>query len=408
MRETERLLRTGRPKEGESLMGYIIRLTEENAYPTPTWVLGLAGFGRTNVNPCTCAIAFKPAKCFRGLSRLTGVGMEELALLAYPRADTHSPAPLYEFFGTPIHQHLLRPLQVKLCPECLIESPHCRRVWEMSLVTACPKHLSRLVDECPRCKKPISCLRASVCRCPCEFDYRDLSAPPVSETEATLSRRIYSLCGLNISKARPTTADGRSPLAALGLHELVSVVLFIASQYQGLSGPTGKKIARGMRNEELHALYTKAYSVFEDWPNNYYEFLDWRRARERKGRAAHCGLRAGLGQDFGSFYGGLYRFFSSDEYEFLRAAFGEYLLMRWEGMYVPSLNRWKNPPRMRDSDRYVSRSEARRLLGVNYKLIDQYVEAGRLIALVRGAGRKRSFLIEVSSLAKMKRELGTI
>jgi hypothetical protein len=160
-----------------------------------------------------------------------------------------------------------------------------------------------------------------------------------------------------------------------------------------------------MRNEELHALYTKAYSVFEDWPNNYYEFLDWRRARERKGRAARYGLRAGLGQDFGSFYGGLYRFFSTDRYEFLRSALAEYLVGRWEGMYIPSLSRWKKTPGMRGSDRYVSRSEARQLLGVNYKLIDQYVEAGRLTALVRGSGRKRSFHIEVSSLAKLKREL---
>jgi hypothetical protein len=385
------------------LAGYVIRLAEQNGYPTASWIFDLAGLDRINTNHHLCSVAFKSPECLRGLSRLTGISLKELARLVYARADTPRRAPLYKFFGHPVHQYVIRPLSVTLCPECLSESPYCRRVWEMSLVTTCPKHLRRLVDECPRCQKPISYIRASVCRCSCEFDFRALSAPPVSNAEAALSRRIHSLCDLNAGV--PTNANGRSPVTALGLHELVSVVLFIASQHQGLSGATGKKIARGMRNAELHALYTKAYSVFEDWPSNYYEFLDWRRARERKGSAVRCGSKAGLGQDFGNFYGGLYRFFSSDEYEFLRSAFGEYLVGRWEAMYVPSLSRWKNLPRMRGSNRYVSRSEARQLLGVNYKLIDQYVEANRLTALVRGSGRERSFLIEVSSLARLKREL---
>lgn len=405
MENTPRLLRTGRPKEDESLIGYIVRLTEKNACPTASWVFNLAGLKQTNLNPHVSSVAFKSPASLRELARFAGVSLNELARLVYPRANMPRNAAFREFFGHPIHQYVIRPLSVKLCPECLGEAPYCRRIWEMSLVTACPKHLRLLVDECPRCKKSISTLRASVWRCRCEFDFRNLNAPSISEAGAALSRRIYLLCGLYVGTGGPTTGDRRSPVDALGLHELVSVVLFIASQYQGLSGATGKKIARGMRNAELHALYTKAYSVFEDWPHNYYEFLDWRRARERRGRAARACSKVGLGEDFGNFYGGLYRFFSSDEYEFLRGAFGEYLLKRWEGVYVPSLSRWKSMRGMRDSDRYVPRSEARRLLGVHHKMIDQYVEAGSLNALVRSGGRRRSVLIEMRSLVKLKREL---
>src|SRR4029453_7659693 len=38
-----RLLRTPPPRADESLMGYILRLTESNLYDSPRWVLDLAG-----------------------------------------------------------------------------------------------------------------------------------------------------------------------------------------------------------------------------------------------------------------------------------------------------------------------------------------------------------------------------
>ncbi|MCA1633208.1 MAG: TniQ family protein [Acidobacteria bacterium] len=310
----------------------------------------------------------------------------------------------YEFFGIPLHQYVIRPRSVKICSECLRESPYCRRIWEMSLVTVCPNHLCLLLDECPRCKKRIHCLRNSVCVCSCDFDWREYTAPSVDEFGVALSRRIHLLCGLNVSTDGLLKAE-QSPIAGLGLRDLTSAVIFIAGQHQGLSGATGKKFARGMSNKVQHALYTRAYSVFWDWPNNFYEFLDWRRSRESAKFAGQDLSKTGLCRDFGNFYSGLYRYFSSSEFDFLRAAFGEYLLCRWEGIYVPSVSRWKHSPRLRGSDRYVSRFEARRLLGVNYKLIDHYIEAGRLDALVRGGGKKRSFLIEVASLAKLKRQL---
>jgi TniQ len=402
--DTTRLLRTGRPKEDESLMGYVVRLTEQNSYQTPAWVFNLAGLPRERFNFSSCSLAFKSPEYLRGLSSLTGVGLDELARLAHSPVLTSDRVHSYEFFGIPLPQYVIQPRSVKICPECLRESPYCRRIWELSLVTVCPNHLCLLVDECPRCKKRIPDLRNSVCVCSCEFDWREYITPSLEEDGVALSRRIHLLCGLNVRTGGSLSAQ-QSHITGLGLRDLTSAVIFIAGQYQGLSGATGKKFARGITNKVQHALYTRAYSVFWDWPNNFYEFLDWRRSRESAKFARQDQSKTGLCRDFGNFYGGLYRYFSSSKFDFLRTAFGEYLLSRWEGIYVPSVNRWKHPPRLRGSDRYVSRFEARRLLGVNYTLIDQYIEAGRLYALVRGGGRKRTFLIEVSSLAKLKRQL---
>lgn len=408
MEKTARLLRTGPPKEDESLLGYVTRLTELNAYHKASLVLNLADLPRVKFSAHTCPLVFQSPERLEGLSRLTGVSLKKMAGLVYPRARTSGRLPFHQFYEASVHQYLIRPLTLKICPECLRESTHCRRVWELSLVTACPKHLLRLIEECPRCGKRLPYLRNRVSVCPCEFDWRECPATPVPEAEAALSRHIYTLCGLEVGAggtAGVSRSVGQFPAAALGLQDLISAVVFIAGQYQGLSGATGKKLAPAMNNEELHALYVRAYSVFENWPNNYYEFLDWRRARERESPGARNKSQTGLGRDFGNFYGGLYRYFSTGAFDFLRDGFGHYLVSRWEGKFVPSVNRWKLPRPLRGGDRYVSRFEARRLLGLNYEQIDHFIGMGKLKASVLNGGRKRLFLVEVSSLAALKREL---
>lgn len=405
LEDTKRLLRTGRPKEDESFMGYIIRLTEQNAYPTPSWVFSLAGLPPTNINHSSFSFALHSTERVSGLSRITGVGIDELARLVYPRALTSGRVPCYEFFGIPLHQYVIRPMTAKICPECLRESPYCRRVWEMALVTACPKHQCQLVDECPRCKRLIPLIRKGVSICSCGYDWQDCPAPAVGEHGVALSRQIHLLCGLNVGADIPPSTAEQSPASALGLRELVSAVIFITGQYQGLSGATGKKIAPGRNTKELHDLFTKAYSVFESWPDNYYEFLDWRLSQARKRATPQNRSAAGIYRDFGSFYVGLYRHLSSGDFEFLREEFGKYLLSRWEDNFVPSANRWKLPHSLRGGDRYVSRVEARRLLGLNYKLIDHLIEAGKLKASVLDGGGNRLFLIEASSIAALKCEL---
>jgi hypothetical protein len=386
-------------------MGYIIRLTEQNAYPAPSWVITLAGLPPARTNQHTCSYAFNSLERLRGLSSITGVSLDELARLVYPRVVTSGRIPYYEFFGTPLHQYVIRPMMAKICPECLRESLYCRRVWEMSLVTACPKHQCLLVDQCPQCKRRIPLIRKGVSICPCEYDWRDCPAPAVGGRGVALSHRIHLLCGLNVSEDIQPSATEQSPAAALGLRELVSAVIFIASQYQGLSGVTGKKIARGRNNEELHDLFTKAYSVFEDWPDNYYDFLDWRLSQTKKRLTPQNQSAVGIYRDFGSLYVGLYRHLSSGDFDFMREGFGKYLLSRWDGNFVPSANRWKLPHTVRGGDKYVTRVEAQRRLGINYKLIDHLIEVGKIEASVLNRGGNRVFLIEASSIAKLKREL---
>jgi hypothetical protein len=191
---------------------------------------------------------------------------------------------------------------------------------------------------------------------------------------------------------------------------MLSAVVFIAGQYEGMTGATGKHLVTtgktARKNSSLHPLLVRAYSVFQDWPNNYYRFLDWRRSQDGNITPKDRELRTGVRKEFGKFHTGLDRYLPGSRFEFMREAFAEYLAVRWEGGHVSNLNRGKrNAPGKNHGGRYVSRAEARRLLKTDQAWVDRFVEAGRLKAVVRPAGKKRLFMVDRESLRKLKLEL---
>jgi hypothetical protein len=387
-------------------MGYVLRLTEENGYETPSWILKMAGLEYRQLHH-SCAFLFKRSAGLKTLAQVAGVGGAELEQLTYPRDINSS---LCRFFDQPVMQYAIRPAHPKVCPACLSESPYCRRVWELSLVTACPLHGRLLIDECPKCGRRLSWIRERVSICPCKFDWREALAVPVGESQLSLTRQVHRLCGLLAGDERRLRSDERNPLSVLGLQDLLSAVVFIAGQYEGVTGVTGKhlmtagKTAR--KNSSLHPVLVRAYSTFQDWPNNYSEFLDWRRTQDGNITPKDRELRTGIRKEFGKFYTGLNRYLPGNQFDFLRGAFAEYLGSRWDGGHVSNLNRGRRTSRDKNSiGRYVSRNEARRLLETDHAWVDRFIEAGRLKAMVRDAGKKRLCLIDLNSLKELKREL---
>jgi hypothetical protein len=83
-------------------------------------------------------------------------------------------------------------------------------------------------------------------------------------------------------------------------------------------GTQGKHFNSRVRNVDIHSLLCKAFSVYEDWPDNYFSFLDWRRENMWNGK--HC---KGLRKDFGEYKQALYRQLGSTSLNFMREAFEE-------------------------------------------------------------------------------------
>lgn len=275
-------------------------------------------------------------------------------------------------------------------------------------MTVCPIHKCLLLDECPNCRKRISWSRNRVAVCSCNYDWRECIPAVVASSELDVTRQIYLLC--NITPDNDDTRRGSlnepSPLYGVDLQGLIAALLFVARQFarttykkgRRLIDTTGKNFAQSNQNSEIHTLLCKAWSVFNKWPNNYFDFLDWRRTYLPSRR-----FRAGLDRDFAEYKSALYYRLASEQFNFMREGFEEYLVTRWNGGYVGHMRRLTPSLRMRST--YVSRTEAKEFLRIKVEGVDQLIALGRLKAVVRNNGRFRRILIERASLNTVKQEL---
>lgn len=380
-----RLLRSGKPEADESLMGYIIRLTEQNGYPSPSWIISRTGLASGVTQ--SCSFVFASPNSFRFLSSLTGATISELASTAY-----HN----HLFSGLPTPSASVRLCSPKICPGCLTESPYCRRTWDISAVTTCPRHKCLLIDECPNCKRHITWVRNHVTICPCEFDWREATATPIEAFEGALTAHVHHLCGLPINES---IINYRSPVTNLKLHDFLLVLFFFAGLYQGISVSTGKHLLHGRNNRDIHTLLTNTYSIFDNWSKNFHQFLRWRLEQERKMPLMRNRLKSMLYKDFGKFYTGLYQILTGGQFGFIKEAFIDYLVEEWDGGDLPYNH--KKDGKQHLKGKYVLKSDARRLLSADEQRITSLIENNELRTVVRSKGMKRLIFIDVTDVAKL-------
>lgn len=390
-----RLRVTPNPEPDESLLGYVLRLTERNCYETPAVILALTCSDKSVLY--NCQFVFGAQWDLTALSRLTGRAVSTLSALRYASAPSETSVYRYFVFGSPARRYFINVRRPKICPGCLRESAYCRKVWELAPVTACPHHRRMLLDVCPGCGGRVSWVRSSVSACPCGYDWREAFASPVGDSELGVARRVHRLCDLPVGKDFPGVKTDSNPLDKLDLEHSLSALSFIAAQRAGLIDTTGKFSIKGKRNAELHDLFTRAAAVFEAWPTNFDDFLDWRRTQPNGSTS-----RTGLHKDFGTLYHGLYFNLSSDGFGFMRRAFEDYVGRRWSGGYAGVIKRRKGAV-LKDR-KYTTKTEARNRLRIDASYIDRLVETGRLNALVQTRGKRRMYLIELVSLEKLELE----
>jgi hypothetical protein len=394
----ERLLVSSEPKADESLIGYVLRLTERNGYETPLWILEMVSPNYKDPHRAY-ALAFGPQEDVDKLARVIGIGRAKLACLTYPRVNHSDGVALHSYQGQAIPQHTIRQGYPKICPDCLSEASYCRRIWELSFITICLKHERLLIDECPSCNKRISLFRKHVGTCSCQFHWRDSPALPVKEPELRLAKYVYQLCGL---LADENDSQELFPaLQKLTLNDLLLALFFIAGQHRGISSATSKHLVSIGRNKDFHGTLIKAHTVFENWPNNYFRFLDERRIQERKATGNYPRMKSALYGEFGSFYSGLHGVLSGSQFDFMRGAFIDYITQKRIGDRRSSLRPQKL---IRDSPDgpYVLKSDVRRLLGVDYGWINHRIRAGEVKFLVRNKGKKRLIFVDLINITKLK------
>jgi hypothetical protein len=109
------------------------------------------------------------------------------------------------------------------------------------------------------------------------------SKEELPDEELGLSEQIHVLAGLETGRVGCNRSNEDNPMVALDLPHLCSFVLSVAGIIYHLSTALSCSPAlfcrRSVGVEEMHRYATKAFGVFEEWPNRFFPFLEWVRSK---------------------------------------------------------------------------------------------------------------------------------
>jgi hypothetical protein len=357
-----RLLRTPAPYSGESFLGYLLRLTEENSYDSLRWIPERAGL-KVYPDQGRWADLWRPHPRLSLLREITGLSEAEMESLRERLAP-----------GC-----LVRWKAPKVCPSCLREKSWCRKAWDVLPFTACPLHRVTLIDSCPNCRRAISWARKSVSVCRCGYDWRRVFPPVIDgDGELTAARRMLSIWREKAAGEFPLEEATGRPLTREVSVVYPEALCALADAWLLLRNEV--RLQPTTRNELCHRAVASVAFALDDWPESFFRFCDQFNAAK-----LHYVRRLWFsysGAELDETQGRL----------LVAAALEEYLEGRHGGV---------GP----DLKRLLWAEDVGRRLGLNVSQVERLVEQGKLrsVASVREEGVT---WIDSHSLRRLTREIG--
>jgi TniQ len=333
--QADGLVRHPRPHPTESLFGYILRLAEENGYPTPNCILGLLG------------------NRYRGfwsrripLSKLAKVAHRdlcELERIAYCFSESKH----YVILGHPVPCGELRRLgKVSLCTGCVRSVGFIEAHWDLELMTGCPVHRSLPLSRCPKCHLHLRWMRPGQLECSCGAMLGRVDGPTLPDNEAELLDIIR--CKVLRLPVSPESSTGMpiSELSALSLAGLLSLMRTLAKFHLQLKSR--------QQLDDPHTVVTAAAHVLRSFPDNFHKLL-WTIGEQSVSKQCSRSVKSQFSDIYFAIF---YRFRAGDPPEtrdFLASAFLDFAINHWRrGVIHPTLQHrlQKNFPK-----RFITRKE---------------------------------------------------
>ena len=310
---TPLLVRHPAPYPTESLLGYVLRVSEDNGYDSPWSVYRVADM-KSNERKA-------PGVNLEKLAKITNWPQEKLDAIAYS-APAGQPR-WCRLLGHPVLPQDLNLNHPRFCPQCVREKGFLEAHWDLALMVACPVHRCVLTSSCPSCGRRMRWFRHGLLECECGGELLRCDLPSISETEA-------SLLDLIRRKALSCTPDQDNPmglpqdqLMAMGLRSMLLVIRTIAKHRMLADRRADRSNAR--------EIVSAAARVLVDWPKNFIALL------EDIGRRLPADISGGVGKQFGGIYWGLFRnkaMGDPKQTEFLRVAFLDFAMNHWGRGFV--------------------------------------------------------------------------
>lgn len=292
-----------RPNQGESGISYLTRLAWANGYESFNPLRGQLA-----------SLAEQPAR----LRALLHLSQEEWQRLYLPWPNGVRPADAQ----VPDRRDLaINYATVRWCPVCIRSRLYLDARWSIRLYCICPYHHNLLMDACPECETVLSA--GQVLSGHCQHCGQSLTEKVVEASNAI--KMVQSMFQCSVARENQTSLS----ITPQGWARLIQLVANIELRAQGQK--TGQ-LAQLHRVSVLAAVSHKLGSLLENWPDNFYPWLD----KIKTSSPSSFSLR----RSFGRLYHWLYVELDSPEFDFLREAFEVYLKQNWEGP-ITQRNHWQ-------------------------------------------------------------------
>lgn len=345
---------------GESLHGYLLRLSGENLYSSISVVpnaLGLDVRGASGL--------VKLANYSEVLEPCLHTSADKLKEKGY-LTDRSSKGSILGFGEQKLDRELIDLSRSKLCPQCLKEEPYHKQVWDLVGYTHCPKHHCALIGVCPTCGRKLSWSRTTLCHCRCGEELSSVQPNSVNSTPLSiLMMALENSSGVAISKNLPEPFASMAKLDVVDFHKVISLLGAVLFK---LDSRKSSRLA-GLSLEACAGLMEEAAKLLDNWPYNFWNQIDVYRAHLLSSKKKSAGLQGA----FGALYKGLYGTEYSVSLQLFRDTFKDYLRDRGYDQTVKhqGLTSVWGAGRQKET---LSREETGKFLQVGLKRI-QWLEA---------------------------------
>lgn len=353
----------------ESLAGHLVRLSEYNGLASPLDLLRHVGL----------KVGFDRHRA--GLDRLASfIGDTVCNLEAASLAPLETAPNRPTINGVPIGRVHLLTSGARACPHCLKERGYACRLWHLRSYAACHRHGVALIDHCGKCQRPLTWSRSTLATCPCGEAFQPGSA--VSESLVRLSGLI----------AQAASGEAPAPFLARPVEAISTLAWFFGASH--LNDAKGRKRAQ-LRQASVAA----ALPILEGGAPYV---LDWRPtfeawAEDRFATQNAVGLRWQFGPEL-TFIQNAFEDICPFVVEDLR----QYLSTKWQGFMLRNRSYFCVKP---STPRFLTLTQATKLLGIPPRVIRNYVETGFIAAFESSQGTRRYLALRVDSVEKLRRHL---
>jgi hypothetical protein len=360
--------------ETEGLMGYLLRLAENNGYPNIYFMrsdIGLPSNTNRRINiELLTKVANRPLEELRPLIHTSVKGGTKKTLLLGN-----------EVASVDISMH-----RAAICPTCLVESGFVQAHLSLGVMVACPIHRTPLLMACQACSQPLNWARPGLLKCICGANLAQKASstaePAVVDLLDIVRRKALSL-------PSATTCDSGIPVLKLEGMSLRSLLYLIRSF--GRRDTRKPEVPQSWRAYEV--IVNSAAKMLADWPNNFVGMLDNLVCDLSPGSAVHLTK----GRLSGVYYSLMYGIKPREEAEFVRAELSRYAEDHF-GVGCEDRDLLAN--QQGQSKKYITRKEFAQKVGVDRRYANRVLDTQGLATVrVDGARKRPRYLIAAETLA---------